>query len=145
MSDSWWWWPPGLQNPRLPCPLLSPSLLRLMSIESVMPSNHLIFCCPLLFLPSIFPSIGVFSDESALHIKWPKYWIFSFSVSPSNEYHSWFPLGLTVAVGWLKEIYINKDMAMGRCFPHGWFPVLPPLWSKNHNCWSDLTLKWNTI
>ena len=51
-----------------------------------MPSNHLIFCCPLLLLPSIFPSIRVFSDESALHIRWPKYWSFSFSISPSNEY-----------------------------------------------------------
>ena len=57
-----------------------------MSIESVMPSNHLILCCPLLLLPSIFPSIRVFSNESALHIRWPKYWSFSFSVSPSNEH-----------------------------------------------------------
>ena len=62
------------------------SLLKLMSIESVMPSNHLIFCCPLLLLPSIFLSIRVFSNESVLCIKWPKYWGFSFSISPSNEY-----------------------------------------------------------
>ena len=62
------------------------SLPKLMSIESVMPSNHLILCCLLLLLPSIFPSIRVFSDESALHIRWPKYWSFSFSISPSNEY-----------------------------------------------------------
>ena len=62
------------------------SLLKLMSIELVMPSNHLIFCCPLSLLPSIFPSIRVFSDESVLHIRWPKYWSFSFSISPSNEY-----------------------------------------------------------
>ena len=61
-------------------------LLKLMSIESVMPSNHLILCCPLLLLPSIFPSIRIFSRESALHIRWPKYWSFSFSISPSNEY-----------------------------------------------------------
>ena len=60
------------------------SLLKLMSMESMMPSNHLILCCPLLLLPSIFPSIGVFSKESALHIRRPKYW--SFSISPSNEY-----------------------------------------------------------
>ena len=65
---------------------ISQSLLKFMSIESVMPSNHLILCCPLLLLPSIFPSIGVFSNESALHIRWPKYWNFSFSTSPSNEY-----------------------------------------------------------
>ena len=59
---------------------------KLMSIEAVMPSNHLIFYHPLLLLPSIFPSIRVFSNESALHIKWPKYWSFSFNISPSNEY-----------------------------------------------------------
>ena len=64
----------------------SRSLLKLMSIESVMPSNHLILCCLLLLLPSIFPNIRVFSDESVLHIRWPKYWSFSFSISPSNEY-----------------------------------------------------------
>ena len=62
------------------------SLFKLMSIDSVMPSNHLILCCPLLFLPSIFPSIRVFSIESVLRIRWPKYWSFSFSFSPSNEY-----------------------------------------------------------
>ena len=64
----------------------SQSLLRLMSIKLVMPSNHLIFCRPLFFLPSIFPSIRVFSNESVLHIRWTKYWSFSFSISPSNEY-----------------------------------------------------------
>ena len=62
------------------------SLLQLMSTELVIPSNHLIFCHPLLLLPSIFPSIRVFSSESALPIRWPKYWSFSFSISPSNEY-----------------------------------------------------------
>ena len=62
------------------------SLLKLMSIELVIPSNHLILCHPLLFLPSIFPSIGVFSNESALCIRWPKYWSFSFNITPSNEH-----------------------------------------------------------
>ena len=62
------------------------SSLKLMSIELVMSSTHLILCHPLLLLPSIFPSIRVFSNESVLHIKWPKYWSFSFSISPSNEY-----------------------------------------------------------
>ena len=62
------------------------SLLKLISIKSVMPSNHLILCCPLLLLPSIFPSIRVFSNETALHIRWPKYWSFSFNTGPSNEY-----------------------------------------------------------
>ena len=65
---------------------ISWNLLKLMSIELVMPSNHLILCHPLLLLPSIFPSIRVFSNESALHIRWPKTWSFSFSISPSSEY-----------------------------------------------------------
>ena len=65
---------------------ISQSLLRLMSIESVMPSSHLILCRPLLLSPSIFPGIGVFSNESALHTRWPKYWSFRFSTSPSNEH-----------------------------------------------------------
>ena len=64
----------------------SQSLLKLMSITLVIPSSHLILCCPLLLLPSIFPSIGVFSSESVLHIRWPEYWSFSFSISPSNEH-----------------------------------------------------------
>ena len=73
----------------------SQSLLKFMSIELVIPSNHLILCCPPLLLPSIFPSIRVFSSESVLHIRWPKYWSFSFSVSPSNYIQDWSPLGLT--------------------------------------------------
>ena len=76
----------------------SRSLLKLESIKSVMPSNHLILCHPLLLLPSIFPSIRVFSNESVLHIRWPKYWSFSFNISPSNEYQDWSPLGWT---GWI--------------------------------------------
>ena len=79
--------PHGLQHSRPPCPSPnSRSLLKLMSIESVILSNHLTLCCPLLLLPSIFPSIRVFSNESVLHIRWPKYWGFSFSVSLSSEY-----------------------------------------------------------
>ena len=65
---------------------ISLSLLKLMSIESVMPSNHLILCCPLFLLPSILSSIRFFSNELALHIRWPKCWSFSFSISPSNDY-----------------------------------------------------------
>ena len=76
-----------MQHTSLPCHFsVSQNLLKLMSIESMMPSNHLLLCCPFLFLPSIFPSIRVFSKELALCIKWPKYWSFSFSISPSNEY-----------------------------------------------------------
>ena len=71
------------------------SLFKLMSIESAMPSNHLIFCHPFLLLPSIFPSFRVFSNESVICIRWPKYWSFSFSISPSNEYLDLFLVGLT--------------------------------------------------
>ena len=76
----------------------SRSLLKLMFIELVMPSNHLILCCPLLLPPSIFPSIRVFSSESVLCIRWPKYWSFNFSISPSVNIQDWFPLGWT---GWI--------------------------------------------
>ena len=69
---------------------ISCSFLKLMSIGSVMPSNHLILCYPLLLLPSIFPSIRVFSNGLTLYIRWPKYWSFSFSISPSNEYSGFF-------------------------------------------------------
>ena len=75
--------PHGVQPARLTCPSY---LFKLMSSEVVIPSNHFILCCPLLVLPSIFPSIRVFSNESALRIKWPRYWSFSFSIGPSNEY-----------------------------------------------------------
>ena len=73
------------QHARPPCPSPTPRVYPNLSIESVMPSNHLILCHPLLLLPSIFPSIRVFSNESALLIRWPKYWSFSFKISPSNE------------------------------------------------------------
>ena len=85
------------------------SLLKFMSITLVMPSNHLILCRPLLFPPLLFPSIRIFSNESVLHIKWPKYWSFSFSISPSNEYPglisfrmNW--LDLPVVQGTLKSL-----------------------------------------
>ena len=73
---------PGFQN----CPITNSCLLKLISIQLVMPSNHLLLCYSLLLLPSIFPSIRINSNEWALHISWPKYWSFSFSISPSNEY-----------------------------------------------------------
>ena len=84
----------------------SRSLLKLMSIELVMPSNHLILCHPLLLLPSIFPSISVFSNESALRIRWPKYWSFSFNISPSNEY-----LGLiSIRMDWLDLLAVQGTL-----------------------------------
>ena len=80
------------------------SLLKLMSIESVMPSNHLILCCPLLLLPSIFPSIRVFSNESVLHIRWSEYWSFSFSISPSNEH----PGLISFRMDWLDLLAVQE-------------------------------------
>ena len=79
-------WPHGLQHTRLPYLSQLLEFTQLTSIQSVMLSNHLILCCPLLLLPSVFPSIRVFSNESALRIRGPKYWSFSFNISPSNEY-----------------------------------------------------------
>ena len=78
--------PHGLQQTRLPCPSPPPKVYSNSSIQLVMPSNHLVLCHPHLLPPSIFPRIRVFSNESVLHIRWPKYWSFSFSISPSNEH-----------------------------------------------------------
>ena len=84
----------------------SQSLLKLMSIESVMPSNHLILCRPLLFLPSIFPSIRVFSNESALHIRLPKYWSFTFNISPSSEH----PGLISFRMDWLDLLAVQETL-----------------------------------
>ena len=84
----------------------SRSLFKLMSIESVMPSNILILCCPLLLPPSIFPSIRVLSNESALHIRWPKYWSFSFNISPSNEH----PGLISFRMDWLDLQWTLKSL-----------------------------------
>ena len=93
-------------TPGLPVHHNSRSLLKLMSIESVMPSNHLILCCPLLLPPLIFPSIRVFSNESFLLIRWPKYWSFSFSISPSSEY-----LGLiSFRMDWLDLLAVHGTL-----------------------------------
>ena len=90
-------WPHGLQHTRPPClstPTNSRSQPKPMSIELAMPSNHLILCHPLLLLSSIFPSIRVFSNESTLHMRWPKYWSFSFNISPSNEHSGLISFGM---------------------------------------------------
>ena len=83
------------------------SLLKLMSIASAMPSNHLILCCPLLLLPSIFPSIRVFSNESVLRIRWPKYWSFSFRISPSSEYSGL----ISFRIDWLDLLAVHSSKA----------------------------------
>ena len=85
---------------------ISQSLHKLMSIELVMPSNHLILCCPLLLLPSIFPSIRVFSNESALPVRWPKYWSFIFSISPSNEH----PGLISFRMDWLDLLAVQGTL-----------------------------------
>ena len=84
----------------------SQSLLKLMSVESVMPSNHLILCHPFLLLPSIFPSIRAFSHESALQISWPRYWSFSFSISPSSEYSGL----ITFRMDWLDLLAVQGTL-----------------------------------
>ena len=107
------------------------SLLKLTSIESVMPSNHLILCHPLILLPSIFPSIRVFSSEWVLRIRWPKYWGFSFSINPSNEHADWFPLGLTVLISFqsrgLSRVFSNTTVQK-----HQFFGAQLSLWSNFH-------------
>ena len=103
-------WPHGLQHAKTSITITnSQRLLKLMSIESMMPSNHLILYRPLLLLPSIFLSIRVFSSESIIHIRWPEYWSFSFSISSSNEYSGWISfrmdwLDLLAVQGTLKDL-----------------------------------------
>ena len=95
-------------------------LLKLMSIESVMPSNHLILCHPLLLQPSIFPSIRVFSNESVLHIRWPKYWSFSFSISPSDEYSGLISFRMAGWISWqskgLSRVFSNTTVQKHQFF-----------------------------
>ena len=113
--------PMNLSTPGLPVRHQLPDFITLMSIELMMPYNHLILCRPLLFLPSIFPSIRVFSNESALHIRWPKYWSFSFNISPSNEHSGlisfrmdW--LDLLAVQGTLKSLLQHGSSILWRFF-----------------------------
>ena len=98
--------PMNLNTPGLPVHHQLPSLLKLMSIKSVMPSSHLILCHPLLLLPPIPPSIRVFSDESTLPMRWPKYWSFSFSISPSNEH----PGPISFRMDWLDLLAVQGTL-----------------------------------
>ena len=117
---------------------ISQSLLKLMCIESVMPSNHLVLCHPLLLLSSVFPSIRVFFTESALHIRWPKYWSFSFSISLSNEYSGlisfridWFDLFAVPESSPASHLESINSLALS--LPYGpTFPSLHDYW-KNHS------------
>ena len=109
------------------------SLLILMSIESVMPSNFLIFCCLLLLLASIIPSIRVFSNESVPYIRWPKYWSFSFSVSPSVNIQGCFSLGLIglISLGWLSK-GVSRILCSTTIWKHQFFSAQPSLWFNSH-------------
>ena len=107
--------PMDCSTPGLPVHQQLPEFTQLMSIDSVMPSNHLILCRPLLLLPSIFPSIRVFSNESALHIMWPKYCSFSFSISPSNEYSGL----ISFRMDWL-DLLAVQDTLKSLLQHHSW-------------------------
>ena len=116
----------------------SQSLLKLMSIESVMPSNHLIFCHPLLLLPSVFPRIKVFSSGSVLHIRWPKYWSFSFSISPSNEYSGL----ISFRMDWislqskgLSRFFSNSTVQKHRFLAHSF--LYGPTLTSIHDYWKN--------
>ena len=111
---------------------VSRSLLKLISTESMMPSNHLILCHPLL-LSSVFPRIRVLSSESALHIRWPKYWSLSFSISPPNEYSMNIPLGLTGLISLLSKGLLRVFSRITD-WNNQFFGFLPSLWSNSHIC-----------
>ena len=125
--------PMDCSTPGFPVHHQFPSLLKLISIESVMPSNHLIFCGPLLLLPSIFPSMRVFSNLSVLCIRWPKYWSFSFNISPSNEYSRLISFRIDCLISLLSK-------ALSRILPsttnrrHQFFGAQPFLLSSSHIC-----------
>ena len=113
----------------------SRSLLKFMSIELVMPSNHLILCCPLLLLPSIFPSIRIFSNESVLHIRWPKCWlqhqVFSFNISPSNKYSGL----ISFRMDWLVLLAVQgtlKSLFQHHSSKASIFRAQPSFWSNSH-------------
>ena len=120
--------PHGLQHARLPI-TNSWSLFKLMFIELVMPSNNLILCCPLLLLPSIFSSIRVFSSESVLHIMWPKYWSFSFSISLPNEYSGL----ISFRMDWLNLLELSRGLSRvlfnTTVQKHQFFCAQPSLWA----------------
>ena len=149
MSDSLQ--PLDCSTPGFPVLAISLNLFKLMSIESVMPSNHLILCCLLLLLPSILPSIRVFFDESALRIRWPKYWSFSFSTSPSNEYSGLISIKIGELISLqskgLSRVFSNttvwKINSSARSLPYG--PTLTSLCDcyRNHR-FNFMDLYWQS-
>ena len=129
MSDSESPWTAAHQAPL--SSTISRSRLKFKSFQLVKPSNYLILCCPLLLLPSIFPSIRVFSNELAFHIRWPKYWRFSFSISPSNEYSGLISFRIDrfdiLAVQVLSRVFSSTTVQT-----HQFFSAQTPLWSNSH-------------
>ena len=129
MSDSLQ--PHGLKHARLLCPSPTPRACSLMSIESVMPSNHLILCHPFFLPPSIFPRIRVFSNYSVLHIRWPKYWSFSLSISPSNEYSGL----ISFRMDWLDLLAVQgtiKSLHQYHSSKASFFSTQASLWNSSH-------------
>ena len=129
VSDSLW--PHELQHARPPCPSLTPGVHSNTSIESMMPSSHLILCRPLLFLPPIPPSIRVFSSESSLRMRWPKYWSFSFSIIPSKEH----PGLISFRMDWLDLLAVRetiKSLLQTTVQKHQFFSTQLSLQSNSH-------------
>ena len=125
--------PMDCRMPGLPGLTISQSLLKFKSIESVMPSTHLSLCQPPLLLPSVFPGIRIFSSESALHIRWPKYWSFSFSISLPTSIQGWFPLGLTGLIS-LQSKGLWRVFSSTTIWKHQFFSTQPSSWSNSHIC-----------
>ena len=113
---------------------LSGSLLKFMSTELVMLSNHLVLCHTLLLLPSIFPSFRVFSNESAFHIRWPKYWSFSFSISPSKEYSGLISFRIDFFFISLQSWGFSRVFSSTIVWTHQFFCAQPSFWSNSHIC-----------
>ena len=114
---------------------ISWNMLKLMSFESVMPSNHLIFCCPFLLLPSMFPIIKVFSSKLALYIRWPQYW--SFSISPSNEYSGF----ISLRIDWFDLLTVQGTLK-SLLQPHPCEGLYPWVWVENNMLWSLRPMTW---
>ena len=137
-------WPHGPQHARPPCLSPTPGVYpKLMSTESVMPFNHLILCHPLLFLPSMFPSIRIFANESALRIRWPKNWSFTFNISPSNEHPGlisfrmdW--LNLLAVQGTLKSLLQHRSSKASILWCSAFFLV--QLLTSIHDYWKNHSL-----
>jgi hypothetical protein len=123
--------PCGLQHARLLSFTVSLSLLKLLCTESVMPSNHLILCHLLLLLPSVFPRIRVFSNELALHIRWPKDWSFSFGISPSNEYSGLISFRIDCLIS-LQSKKLSRVFSRTTIQKHQFFSAQPSFWSNPH-------------